>query len=94
MTPLQLRPVTLSACPSPSSSTPRRELAPCSPYLANLDIGLFGQLPVARVLTFTLPVTPSSNLANALLSAQGVAVSAATPFGLASSNGTEVVVGF
>ena len=65
----------------------------CSLY-SNQDLGLFGQIPVNGVLTFTLPIPASSSVAGAVLSAQGVAFSTANPLGLAASNGTEVRVGF
>lgn len=68
-------------------------MAGCALY-SNQDIGLFATPAVNGVLTFPLAIPASSSVAGAVLSAQGVAPSGATVLGLASSNGTEIRVGF
>jgi hypothetical protein len=68
-------------------------MAGCFLY-SSLDLGVFSQPHVGGVLTFTLPLPAASNIAGVLLAAQGIALSPATQLQLASSNGTEVLLGF
>lgn len=59
----------------------------CSAY-TSLDIGLFtGSLVANGVSTFPLAIPNNPALTGSVLASQGVAFSAATPLGLAASNG-------
>ena len=61
----------------------------------NLDIGLFSGSPVSGgTSTMPLPIPNSPPLNGTTLAVQGLSLSLATPFGLASSNGVRVVLGF
>jgi hypothetical protein len=65
----------------------------CSAY-TNLDIGLLtgGLVSSTGVSTFPLPLPNNPAFAGAMLAAQGVAFSTATPLGLAASNGLALVL--
>ncbi len=65
----------------------------CASY-TSFDLGLFGPAVVsAGTGVFPLPIPNSSALAGSALAAQGVSLSVATAFGLATSNGTQLVIG-
>ena len=60
----------------------------------NLSLGLFTSGPVASgSSTFALAIPNNPALLGTTLAAQGVAFSAATPAGLAASNGVEIEIG-
>lgn len=66
----------------------------CSSY-TSFDLGLYGSGPVVGGNSaFVLPIPIDPNLAGVTFASQGVALSLATPFGLATSNGAELVFGF
>jgi streptogramin lyase len=61
----------------------------------NLDIGLFSGSPVSGgTSTMPLPIPHSPLLSGTALAAQGLSLSLATPFGFASSNGVQLVLGY
>ncbi len=66
----------------------------CFAY-TSLDLGLFGNGPVVGGQSdFVLAIPANPALAGAILAAQGVALSLATPINLASSGGTQINIGY
>ena len=66
----------------------------CSGY-TNLSLGMYGTGPVAAGTgTFALAIPNNPSIAGTLLSTQGISLSVANPFGLNSSNGTRLVIGY
>jgi hypothetical protein len=66
----------------------------CSAF-TNMDIGLFTSGPViGQASNFPLAIPASPSIAGTVLSAQGVSLSLATAALLASSNGTQLNIGF
>jgi hypothetical protein len=64
----------------------------CLSY-TSLDLGLFGPVVViGGSANLPLPIPPVPSLAGAVLTSQGLSFSAATPAGLASSNGLQLVI--
>ncbi|MFT4511991.1 MAG: hypothetical protein ACI89X_000679 [Planctomycetota bacterium] len=69
-------------------------MAGCFGY-TNLNIGLFATGAVASGTgSFALPIPNSLVLIGSRFSSQGIALSAATTLGVASSNGVEIVIGY
>jgi hypothetical protein len=69
-------------------------MAGCFGY-QNLDIGMFPSgLVAAGVSDLVLSIPQSLSLIGATLASQGVALSVATPLGLAASNGTNLTFGY
>lgn len=61
--------------------------------LTNLDLGLFGPVPVlGGTANFPLPIPNLPSLTGTVLSVQGLSFSVATTLGLASSNGLSLVL--
>jgi hypothetical protein len=69
-------------------------MAGCFSY-TSFDLGLFGPaIAVGGTGSFSLPIPNTPSLAGASLASQAVSLSTATAFGLASSNGLRLVLGF
>jgi hypothetical protein len=66
----------------------------CSGY-TNLNLGMYGTGPIASGTgSFTLPIPNNPAIAGTVLSTQGISLSLSNPFGLNSSNGTRVLIGY
>lgn len=69
-------------------------MAGCFSY-TSFDLGLFQSGAVAGgASTFAFPIPNTPSLAGASFASQGVSLSLATAFGLATSNGAELLLGF
>lgn len=83
-----------SATPFPIDLGVLLGMTGCFAY-QDLSIGLFGSGPVAGgASSFPLGIANNPALVGALLSAQGVSLTLANPFGFATSNLTSIVVGY